>query len=499
MKLSNLIGKIDKVTIAADTNIEVHGVSYDTRTLRAGEIFIAVKGYEHDGHRYIEEAVRKGAVCILCEETPEVTTSYILVKDSRQALAAASAAWFRYPASALTLVGVTGTNGKTTVTYLTKQVIEKCTGAKVGLIGTNMNMIGSRELPTERTTPESYEIHELLRTMVDEGCQYAILEVSSHALQLHRVHGLEFEVGIFTNLSPDHQDFHDSMDNYAYIKSRLFKQCHYATINIDDEYAHIMVASALRPVMTYSVRDDAADLVGKCIKLRMDRVEFCTLAIGSLNRTVIRIPGMFSVYNALAAISAAMLLGIDIERAAAVMQTCNGVKGRAEVVPTGRDFTVLIDYAHTPDALGNIIRTVRGFAKGRVITLFGCGGNRDSKKRPLMGEIAAKHSDYIVVTSDNPRTEEPGAIINDILDGLKNTKTPYQVIENRREAICWALENALPGDVLILAGKGHETYQDFGKDKTHFDEREVVAEYFGELSNSEFGIRNSELIRNKVR
>jgi len=487
MILKKLIEKIDTAIIAADTNIEIHGVSYDTRTLRAGEIYVAIKGYEHDGHKYIGEAVRKGAVCILCEETPAVTTPYILVKDSRRALAAVSAAWFRYPASGLRLIGVTGTNGKTTVTYLIKQVIEKCIGAKVGLIGTNINMIGGRELPAERTTPESYELQELLRMMVDEGCQYAVLEVSSHALQLHRVHGIEFEVGVYTNLSPDHQDFHMSMENYAHIKSRLFKQCRYAVINIDDEYAHVMVESALRPVMTYSVKEDAADLVGKDIKLLMDRVEFCTLAIGSLNRTVLRIPGLFSVYNALAAISAVMLLGVDIERAAAVMQTCKGVKGRAEVVPTGGDFTVLVDYAHTPDALENIIRTARGFAKGRVITLFGCGGDRDIKKRPLMGEIAVKHSNFVVVTSDNPRTEEPGAIISDILGGIKSTNTPYQVIENRREAIYWALENALPGDVLILAGKGHETYQVLGKNKTHFDEREVVAEYFG---NSEFGIRN---------
>jgi len=479
MLLKYLLEKTDIKVVAADMNIEVHGISFDSRTIMAGELFVAIKGFDSDGHRYIEEAAGKGAVCILCEEAPTIAAPYVTVGDSRKALAAVSAAWFRYPASELRLVGVTGTNGKTTVTDLIKQLIEKCIGAKVGLVGTNRNMIGERELPTERTTPESYETQKLLRVMADEGCQYAVIEVSSHALQLHRVHGIEFEVGVYTNLSPDHLDFHDSMDDYAKVKSSMFSHCRHAVINIDDEYAHIMASGAAQPVMTYSTKDLSADLVGKDIKLRMNRVEFCALAVGSLNRTLLNIPGIFSVYNALAAMSAVMLLGVEIERAAAVMQTCGAVKGRAEVVPTGMDFTVLIDYAHTPDALEKIIQTARGFAQGRVITLFGCGGDRDKTKRPLMGAAAAKLSDYTVITSDNPRTEEPGAIIRDILVGIGKKQKAYRVIENRREAIYWALGNAQPGDVLILAGKGHETYQVFGKEKTHFDEREVVAEFFG--------------------
>ena len=244
-----------------------------------------------------------------------------------------------------------------------------------------------------------------------------------------------------------------------------------------------MTSGATCNVMTYAVNDGAADLVGKSIKLQTDKVDFCALSIGSLNRVEFRTPGMFSVYNALAVMSAAILLGIDIESAAAVMRTCEGVKGRAEVVPVDRDFTVLIDYAHTPDALRNIISAARGFTRHRVVTLFGCGGDRDRQKRPVMGEIAVNLSDFVVVTSDNPRTEEPGAIIDEILVGIKGTKTPHRVIENRREAIHWALENAQPGDVLILAGKGHETYQIIGKEKNHFDEREVVAEYFATQSD----------------
>jgi len=478
MRLGELLEKIDIVEVAANPELEIHGISFDTRTLNAGELFVAVRGVEFDGHKYVGEAAERGAVCLICEEAPETDIQYVITKDSRKALALVSAAWFGYPAEKLIIVGVTGTNGKTTVTSLVKQVIEKCSGLKVGLIGTNGHMIGDRELQGERTTPESYEVQELLAMMVDEGCRYAVMEVSSHALSQSRVHGIEFEVGVYTNLSPDHLDFHHSMEEYALTKSMLFQNCRNAAINIDDEFAHVMIENANCLRLTYAVKNGNADLVAKNVKLYSDRVDFSALAVGSLNRVELFIPGMFTVYNALAVISVTLLLGFDIERIVAFLQTCKGVKGRAEVVPTAQDYTVLIDYAHTPDALENIITTSRAFSPGRVVTLFGCGGDRDKTKRPIMGEIAAKYSDFVIVTSDNPRTELPGEIINQILVGMENTETPYRVIENRREAIFWALENAEPGDVLILAGKGHETYQIFGKDKIHFDEREVVAEYY---------------------
>ena len=478
MKLGDLLEKMDIEAAAADMEIEIHGLCFDSRKLKAGELFVAVRGYKSDGHDHIGGAVGKGAVCVICEQAPGINTPYVLVKDSRKALAAASAAWFGYPASKLRIIGVTGTNGKTTVTTLLKRVIEKCAGAKVGLIGTNINMIGSKELPAELTTPESFRIQELLAMMVSEGCVFAVMEVSSHALYLSRVSGIEFEVGVFTNLSPEHLDFHASMEEYASTKSILFSISRKSAINLDDPYAPLMINSAAGQVFTYAVNDDAAELVGKSIKLHSDKVDFCILAIGSLNRIELRIPGMFSVYNALAVVSAATLLGFDLEIIIAILQTCQGVKGRAEVVPVNRDFTVLIDYAHTPDALENIIKAVRGSTHGRVVTLFGCGGDRDKKKRPLMGAIAARYSDFVVVTSDNPRTEVPEAIISDILAGIEDPGASYRVIVNRREAIYWALDNSEPGDVLILAGKGHETYQDFGKEKKHFDEREVVTEYF---------------------
>ena len=490
MRLGELLERVEILSFSVDMETEISGISYDTRSLRAGELFVAIKGYESDGHLYIGAAEDIGAVCVICEQYPVTAIPYIIVEDSRKALALVSAAWFGYPAEKLDIIGVTGTNGKTTVTSLIKQVIEKCSGTKAGLIGTNGILIGDKEMPAEHTTPESYEIHELFALMVRERCKYAVMEVSSHALCLSRVHGIEFETGVFTNLSQDHLDFHASIEEYAEAKSILFKQCRHAAINVDDGYSALIMDNALCPVFTFAVNDVSADLVAKNIKLLPDKVDFAALTIGNLMRVELMIPGMFSVYNALAAMSAALLLGFGLEEIAAALQICEGVKGRAEVVPTGEDFTVLIDYAHTPDAMQNIISTVRGYAPGRVVTLFGCGGDRDKEKRPIMGRIAVENSDFVVITSDNPRTEEPGSIINGIMAGIEGSATQYRVIENRREAIFWALENSKPGDVLILAGKGHETYQIFGKEKRHFDEREVVAEYF---RNSEFGIRNSEL------
>ena len=481
MVLRELLEKVDMVTSFADMDVEIRGISYDTRTLRPGELFVAVRGYECDGHQYIEEAIDKGALCILCDQAAYgMKTPCVIVKDSRKALAAISARWFGYPAEKLKIIGVTGTNGKTTVSSLIKQVIERCTSEKVGLIGTNGNYIGDKELHTEHTTPGSYEIHDLLSAMYKEGCLYVVMEVTSHALEQNRVYGIEFEVGIYTNLSQDHLDFHDSMEEYAQTKALLFKNCRQVAINSDDEYASVMTKDADCPIFTYAIKDGAADLLAKNVKLHSNKVDFSALMIGRLQRVELGIPGVFTVYNALAVMSATLLMGFDYEQIVTVLQLCKGVKGRAEVVPLEQDYTILIDYAHTPAALENIIKALRSFKHGRVVTLFGCGGDRDKKKRPIMGAIAAEHSDYVVVTSDNPRTEVPGDIINEILVGMKNTSTPYIVIENRREAICWALENAKTDDVLILAGKGHETYQIIGKEKRHFDEREIIADFYEE-------------------
>ncbi len=476
MKLRQLLRDVDIIEIKADVDMEITGVCHDSRLAQEGNVFVAVSGFESDGHRFISAAAEMGASVCICEKQPECSIPYVLTFDSRRALAQVSAAWFKYPAKELKLIGVTGTNGKTTTTSLIKQIIEKTTGEKAGLIGTIANYIGDREIPTERTTPESYGLQELLREMVDEGCRYAIMEVSSHSLVLDRVFGLEFEAGVFTNLTRDHLDFHKTMEDYAAAKSILFSRSKHSVINIDDEYSEMMIGSAAGDVLTYSIDDDRADLCAKRVRYTSDGVDFSALMTGALAPVRLAIPGKFSVYNALSAMGACVSLGLDVGKVADALSECRGVKGRAEVVPAGKEYSVIIDYAHTPDGLHNIISTLKGVCSGRVITLFGCGGDRDRTKRPIMGKVAADESDFVIVTSDNPRTEEPGAIIGDILPGLEGTKTPYVVIENREEAIKWGLENAEPGDILLLAGKGHETYQIVGHKKRHFDEREIVME-----------------------
>ena len=481
MKLGKLLEKVDIVRTGADTGMDISGICYDTRVIRSGELFIAIRGYETDGHNYINDAVNNGAVCIICETPPEIQVPFIQVNDSRKALAIVSAVWFDHPASKLKLTGVTGTNGKTSVTNLIKHIIGKCSNSKVGLIGTNGNFIGDRELPAEHTTPESYEMQKLLDKMVLEGCEYVVMEVSSHALYLSRVYGIEYDVGIYTNLSPEHLDFHKSMDEYANAKALLFKQCKTSVINIDDKYARLMIDNAAGQIMTYSIDNSSADLTAKDIKLQDSKVEFCILATGSINRVELPVPGMFSVYNALASIASAILYGFEIDQIIPALHSFEGVKGRAEVIPTGHDYTVIIDYAHSPDALKNIISAARGFTKGRVITLFGCGGDRDRTKRPLMGKIATELSDHTIITTDNPRTEIPGEIINEILAGIDSSKTSFTSIENRREAICKALDILKADDVLIIAGKGHETYQILGTEKIHFDDREVIAEHIKDI------------------
>jgi UDP-N-acetylmuramoyl-L-alanyl-D-glutamate--2,6-diaminopimelate ligase len=473
-KLGDLIKKSEIMESSADLDLMIRGISFNSGSLVSGDLFVAIKGLKSDGHNYVGDAAEKGAVCVICEKVPETKIPYILVKDSRKALAELSSAWFGYPSEKMKMVGVTGTNGKTTVTTLLKQVLESCGKGKVGLIGTNKNMIGDKEVDSDLTTPESYEVQKLLSMMLSEDCQVCVMEVSSHALELSRVHGIIFDVGIFTNLSQDHLDFHGTMEAYANAKARLFSISRNSVINIDDEYAEIMTKSVLDKVYTYAINEHTADLSARDIKFNAEKVEFLALETGSLERIELNIPGMFSVYNAMAVIAASSVLGVEVECAAQALKTCKGVKGRAEVIPTGKDFTVIIDYAHTPDALENITKTARELTNGRVVTLFGCGGDRDKAKRPLMAEAAAKYSDYIIVTSDNPRGENPSAIIDDILIGLKDTTVSYTTIENRREAIHWAINNAEAEDVIILAGKGHETYQIIGKEKRHFDEREVV-------------------------
>lgn len=476
MKLQELLKNVAVLESTAAGNTEIREVRYDSRAVQPGDLFVAIRGYATDGHKYITKALEQGAAAVVCEEAPEGAPA-VVVENSRRALAEIAANRFDHPVDSMVMLGVTGTNGKTTTTYLVKHMLEDA-GHKVGLIGTNQNLIGDEVVETERTTPESYELHALFARMRDAGCTHVIMEVSSHSLVLDRVHGIRFAVGAFTNLTQDHLDFHKTMEEYRKAKAILFTISDKGVINLDDPVAKAMLTDAQCPCMTFSCEKDAADLTAKNIKLHADGVEFVATTKGELARVKLPIPGHFSVENALTALGIVLQLGLPLADAAKSLATATGVKGRVEVMPTDTDYTVLIDYAHSPDGVENVLRAVRGFAKGRVVALFGCGGDRDRTKRPKMGKIAAELADFCIVTSDNPRTEDPKAIIDDILEGMKDSKTPMQVIVDRPEAIHWALAHAKKDDIIVLMGKGHETYQEVNHVKHHMDEREIVADYF---------------------
>ena len=477
MRLNQLLAGV-ALTERRAGDVECSGICYDTRTMEPGCLFVALPGYKTDGHKYIAQALEQGAAAVLCQHPPEGEGPWLVTPDARAALAAVSANWFGHPARDLTLLAVTGTNGKTTTTYLLKAMLEGVLGARVGLIGTNQNMVGEEVLPAHRTTPESYEVQQLLREMADSGCTHVVMEASSHALVLHRLDGLRFQAGIFTNLTQDHLDFHGTMEAYRDAKGLLFRQSDTAVLNLDDEAGRYLARTVAVPRLTYSERRDEADLTAKNLRLFPDRVEFEAVAEGAISRVRLPIPGGFTVYNALGVLTCGLALGLPLADCADALAKAPGVKGRIEVVPVPADFAVIIDYAHTPDALENILTTVRDFTAGRVICLFGCGGDRDRTKRPQMGAIAGSLADVAVVTSDNPRTEEPEAIIRDILPGLEGTAAEVVVEPDRRAAIRRALSLAKPGDTVVLAGKGHETYQEVGTQVLHLDEREEVAAYF---------------------
>lgn len=479
MKLGELIKGVSIRRNAAAEDIEIQEVRYDSRAVQSGDLFVAIRGFAVDGHKYIKSALERGAVAIVCEEIPADCTEkpFILVDNARAALAELSANYFGHPAEHMTMIGVTGTNGKTTTTYLLKHILEQ-QGYRVGLIGTNQNMIGSTVLETERTTPESYELQALFARMRSAGCTHVIMEVSSHSLVLDRVRGIPFTVGAFTNLTQDHLDFHKTMENYRQAKAKLFQMCRKGVINLDDHAAKAMLQDASCPCLTFACENDGANLLASDLLFRSDGVTFTARYCNEEVNVKLGIPGHFSVENALTALGIALQLDISLSYAALALATAQGVKGRVEVVPTNTDYTVLIDYAHSPDGVQNVLRTVRGFATGRVVALFGCGGDRDKTKRPKMGAIAAQLADFCIVTSDNPRTEDPNEIIANILAGMPKDSDAIQVIPDRTEAIHWALAHAQKDDIIILMGKGHETYQEINHQKYHMDEREIVAEYF---------------------
>ena len=474
MKLSELLQGVEVLASTAPAAWEITGVAYDSRQVQPGNAFVAISGFATDGNRYISKAMDRGACLVVTEQVPSEPVPYVQVASARGALASMGANWYGHPAQGMTMVGVTGTNGKTSVTLLLKTVLEQVTGAKVGLIGTIQNMIGQEVIPTERTTPESFALQGLLARMAEAGCQYVVMEVSSHALALDRVGGIHFQAAAFTNLTEDHLDFHGTMEAYAAAKAMLFARCYVRVFNGDDPYcARMLEGASCRPIF---ISERSGDLVAQHVRLGADHVTFELRTGNQILPVRVGIPGLFTAYNALTVLGLAQALGLPLEPSAQALAGVQGVKGRIEVVPTpGTEFTVLVDYAHTPDGLENILRSARGFAKGRVVAVFGCGGDRDRQKRPIMGRIGVELADLVVFTSDNPRTEPPMAILLEVLAGATGSRTPWVAVEDRRAAIRYALDHGKPGDVIVLAGKGHETYQEIHGVKRHLDEREEVA------------------------
>ncbi len=483
MKLEKLLSGVNVLKGNVSLSMDITEVVYDSRKVTPGCMFIAITGFATDGNKYIPMALEKGAGVVVTAQPQAEEIPYIQVENDRLALAQIGANFYDHPGKAMQLIGITGTNGKTSSTLLLKYVLEQVLGAKVGLMGTMENMIGHRSIPTERTTPESFELQALLAQMRDAGCTHAIMEVSSHAIALERVAGLRYTVAAFTNLTEDHLDFHKTMEDYCRTKAELFTRCDKAVANRDDAWFAQMTEKATCPMLSASVKNDA-DLRAEDLELLSDGISFT--AVYGAEKVPVRlpIPGKFTVYNALTVLGCALQLGISLADAAEALKTAKGVKGRVEVVPTpGNEYTILIDYAHTPDGLENVLSSVKDYCKGRLIAVFGCGGDRDPIKRPIMGKIGTDIADIAIITSDNPRTEDPMKIIEDILKGVDSEKNSYKVIENRAKAIQYAMDIAEKNDIIVLAGKGHETYQEICGVKHHLDEREVVAAYLAETRN----------------
>lgn len=466
--------------IAQDLGIEYTGpqaeitaVDYDSRKVGRGSLFCCLVGEKTDGHNFASMAVEKGASALICQRPLPLNVPQLIVPDGREAMALAAACFYGHPERELTMLAVTGTNGKTSVTYMVKSVAETA-GKKVGLIGTIQNLIGEEKVYTERTTPESVDLFALLRRMADKGVDLVVMEVSSHALAQQRVAGIPFKAGLFTNLTQDHLDYHKTFENYRAAKKKLFAQCGIAILNGDDETAAYMKEGLSIPVWTMGIHHPG-EFYARGIEITTQGASFHLFTPQGNGRISLHISGLFSVYNAMGTAALCTAAGIPFSCIVKGLEGLRGVAGRLECVDTGdRPFSVYVDYAHTPDALQNVLETARGFTRRRLISVFGCGGDRDHGKRPIMGEIGGRYSDHVILTSDNPRTEDPMDILKAVEEGVKRTATPYIVTENRREAIREALEEAGDGDVIVIAGKGHESYQEINGVRHHFDDKEIV-------------------------
>lgn len=456
-------------------NIEIKGLTDDTRKVKEGFLFVCVKGGNFDGHSAAADMLEKGAAAVIAERDLDLGNKQIIVQNSREFYGQLCAAWFGHPEKKMRFIGVTGTNGKTTITNVIKKLLTE-KGHKVGLIGTIQNEIGDSVIHTDNTTPMVYDLMQLYARMAEEGCDYVVMEVSSFGLVQYRIGPTYFETAIFTNLTQDHLDYHGNMENYYQAKRMLFDRCGYAVVNIDDEYGKRLYSEITCEKSSYSCCG-RGDFYADAIKLRADGTSFWLCCGEKSYQLNLLMTGTFNVANVTAAVVACLRAGLPMEEMIAVLEKYTGVRGRCEIIPTGRDFTVICDYAHTPDAVENILSSVKEYTTGRLMCLFGCGGNRDRTKRPKMAAAAAKYADLLIVTSDNPRDEDPEEIIAEILTGLEGTNVPYEVVVDRKAAILKGMQLAKKGDVLVLAGKGHEDYQILAGGKhIHMDEREIVKE-----------------------
>lgn len=498
MLLKDLLNDFTDAKIVGNTNVEISKIEYDSKKIGTNDIFVAIKGYKDDGNNYIKEAVdNKARVIVLAkneedklnqdkddiEENMDITKAitYIFVDDVRIALAKLAISYYQNPAAKLKMIGITGTKGKTTTAYMIRDIL-LASGKKVGMIGTIYNTYGNIKIESNRTSPESLDLQKILKDMVDAGIEYVVMEVSSHALVLNRVYGIRFAIGVFTNLSQEHLDFHKTMDNYLAAKAKLFEISDFAVINGDDIYAYKLKKMINCKYATFGIDNDV-NISATDIRINGSYVDFRMYVNKAVETVRVNIPGRYTVYNALAAIAVCSMLGAQMD---AIQHALSIIKvpGRSEIVDINKTFTVMIDYAHTPSSLEAILQATKKYAKGRIICVFGCGGNRDTQKRAMMGEISGRLADFTVITTDNPRDEQPSKIIDQILEGVKKTKGLYKVIINRKEAIKFAMRIAWKNDIIILAGKGHETYQILKDNKKiHFDEREIVKEIANQMKD----------------
>ena len=486
MELSRLTEELKDCLIERRGEADIRALSMDSREKLDSGLFFCIPGARFDAHAFAPQAVKNGAAALVVERfLPDLAVPQVLVKNAREAMALMACAFYGHPADQMKLLGVTGTKGKTTTSYLIKAILERA-GYKVGLIGTTGNMIGDKYIKSELTTPDPIDLNRTFRRMADEGVEVVSMEVSAHALAMHRLSGVHFETGCYTNLSQDHLDYFGTMDHYFEVKKSFFcsRWIRNAALNADEETSKRILSDIDVPRTTYGICNNA-DVAARDIEITEEGVRFTLRVLGRDECPVhLRLTGMFNVYNALAAASVGLNLGLEPKEIALALESVSAVPGRAEVLDTHTPYKVVLDYSHSPDALENILTAMREFTKGRVIALFGCGGDRDHGKRPMMGEIGGRLADYSILTSDNPRTEDPFDILASVEEGIRPTGGKYVVIENRREAIRHALQMAREGDIVILAGKGHETYQEIMGVKRPFDEKVVVQELLREMKDA---------------